>query len=262
MQHKLGLKQYLMMLLALLMVLPQTACSFFEMAADSVSSPSVVINEVVSSNGQSLLNDVYGSPDWVELKNVGKTSVSLLGMRITDNIQNTDKAYVLPDVTLEPGAFLILFANKEETDFLAYENGPICIGFSLKLAGENLALEDANMQLVQELTVPELMRDVSYARKDDGTYGFCAEPTPGAENSTTIYATLSEVPVEVDDSVFRLAVVHCGSRHETNFAYQVKGFFCHFFVCVLVCQTPQDIFDIPGNYALFHNSFPLKVKFT
>ena len=200
MQNKLGLKKYLMILLALLMVIPQTACSFFAMAADSVSSPSVVINEVVSSNGQSLLNDVYESPDWIELKNVGKASVSLLGMRITDNIQNTDKAYVLPDVTLEPGAFLILFANKEETDFLAYESGPICIGFSLKLAGENLALEDANMQLVQELTVPELMRDVSYARKDDGTYGYCAEPTPGTENSTTIYASLSEVPVEVDDS--------------------------------------------------------------
>ena len=202
MHNKLSLKKYFLVLLAILLVLPEIACSLFTLEPGSLKSESIVINEVVSSNGQSLLNEVYGSPDWIELKNVGKTTVSLLGMRITDNIQNTDKAFLLPDVNLEPGQTIVLFANKEKTDLLSYEGGPICIGFSLKLSGENLALEDSNMQLIQELTVPELIRDVSYARKDDGTYGFCAEPTPGNDNTTTIYSTLSEVPVEVDDAAF------------------------------------------------------------
>ncbi len=177
-------------------------CDLNQFTVPQNFGPSIVINEVVTSNGESYADDTFGSPDWIELKNIGSTPVSLLGYRVTDNIQNTEKACILPDVTLAPGAFLLLFATKEQkTDTLSYEDGPIFLGFSLKLAGENLALEDANMQLLQELTVPALERDVSYARKEDGSYGFCAETTPAAENLTEIFTTLAEVPHITEDVV-------------------------------------------------------------
>ncbi len=205
MQLKQLLKVISYIAMALLMAAMPLACDFVQLTNQAIG-PNVVINEVVTSNGDSLEDEVYGSPDWIELKNVGSNPVSLLGYRITDNIQKADKAFILPDITLAPGEFLLLFATKEhETDTLSYEGGAICLGFSLKLAGENLALEDANMQLVQELTVAELLRDVSYARLDDGSYGFCGEPTPGAENSTTIYMSLADVPVKTEESAAELA---------------------------------------------------------
>ncbi|MBR0424525.1 MAG: lamin tail domain-containing protein [Clostridia bacterium] len=194
MKQSFSIKTILTGLLAAILLLASIGCTG-EWSDAAVSGPSIVINEVVTSNGESFRDDVLGSPDWIELKNVGTGSVSLLGYRITDNIQKTEKAFVLPDVTLAPGEFLLLLATKEqETDLLSYEGGPICIGFSLKQSGENLALEDANLQLIQELTVPELRRDVSFARMADGSYGYCAEPTPLQENDTTLYATIAEVP--------------------------------------------------------------------
>ena len=189
--HKNAYQRWIAALLAALLL--SVACDF---AAIAPQSASIVINEVVTSNGDSLEDDAYGSPDWIELRNIGNSPVSLLGYRITDNIQKAEKAFVLPDITLAPGECVLLYATKDaETDLLSYEGGPVCIGFALKSTGENLALEDANMQLVQELTVPALDRDVSYARRKDGSYGFCGEPTPNAENEeAAIYSNLADVP--------------------------------------------------------------------
>lgn len=177
------------LVLALLLWMPYFACTLIDQATTGV--PSIVINEVVTSNGQSHLDEVHGSPDWIELKNIGKSRASLLGFRITDNVQNGEKAFTLPDTVLEPGQFVLLYANKEKTDTLAYESGAICIGFSLKATGETITLLDDKMQIIQELIVPEMDRDISYARKADGIYGFCAQPTPNEENTTEITETLA-----------------------------------------------------------------------
>ena len=188
------------LILAAVLLLMSFGCST-DFLSQNASGPEIVINEVVTSNGHSYEDESIGSPDWIELKNIGSRAISLLGYRITDNIQKAEKAFVLPDIVLQPGEFLLLFASKEqETDTLSYDSGPVFTGFSLKLSGEHLALEDANMQLVDEVAVPELLRDVSYARKTDGSYGFCAVPTPCAENDSAFFASLSDIPGELLDS--------------------------------------------------------------
>lgn len=197
--RKIKYSTYLILVLSAIFFFMSAACAnnMFDQAA---AGPSIVINEVVTSNGHSYENDLYGSPDWIELKNVSSRSVSLLGYRITDNIQKAEKAYVLPDIRLEPGEFLLLLASKEqETDTLSYENGPVFTGFSLKLSGEHIALEDSNLQLVHDVSVPALLRDVSYARTSEGSFGFCAAPTPGAENTSEIYSSLTDIPAEALD---------------------------------------------------------------
>ena len=189
--------RFLILFLSSVLLFMSFACGS-ELFSHNSLGPDIVINEVVTSNGHSYEDDLLGSPDWIELKNIGTRSVSLLGYRITDNIQKAEKAFILPDINLEPGEFLILLASKEQkTDTLSYVDGPVFTGFSLKLSGENLALEDSNLQLVDEISVPALMRDVSYARKQDGSFGFCAIPTPGAENTSDFYSSLSDIPAEL-----------------------------------------------------------------
>lgn len=155
------------------------------------SNKGVVISEVVSSNGQSYRHDVYGSPDWIELHNESDHPINLFGWGITDNIKNADKALTLPEIILPADGYLLLLATKmEKTETFTWDgNSPICLGFSLKSAGEELVLINANLQTVDEVPVPQLNRDISYARRADGTFGYCDAPTPGAANTAAILDT-------------------------------------------------------------------------
>ena len=165
-------------LLALSMLLTLTSCNRVDQLLKNTPKDALVINEVVTSNQLSLQDDVYGSPDWIELYNASDENVHLSSYYITDNVETPQKAFRLPDVVLSPGGFYLLYASKKE--------GPNNLGFSLKKSGETLTILDAHMEEVSSLIVPTLIRDVSYARRQDGSYGFCDLPTPGAANEGDI----------------------------------------------------------------------------
>ena len=170
------------LLLALSLLLLLLSCDRAEQLLSSPKRDALLINEVVSSNQLSLEDEVYGSPDWIELVNLSDEGVHLSAYFITDNVEASQKAFQLPDVVLFPGEFYLLYARKK--------GGENCIGFSLNKAGETLTLLDAHMEEVSSLVVPTLIRDVSYARRADGTYGFCDLPTPGAANEGSILDAL------------------------------------------------------------------------
>lgn len=140
------------------------------------------INEVVTSNQLSLQDEIYGSPDWIELYNGSDRTIDLSNYYITDNMEAPQKAFRMPGISLAPGAFYLLYASKK--------GGENCVGFSLKKEGEVLTLMDAHMEEISSLVVPALIRDVSYARRGDGSYGFCDLPTPGAPNGNGIQDNL------------------------------------------------------------------------
>ena len=66
------------------------------------SGGNIVINEVVTSNSASLLDDVYGSPDWIELYNKGTTDVNLENYALSNDL-NSPAKYLFPNVTLKAG---------------------------------------------------------------------------------------------------------------------------------------------------------------
>lgn len=176
-----GYKRILCLLLVLTMSSLLAACDKADGLFSGAPGDALVINEVVSSNQLSLQDEVYGSPDWVELLNVSDKRISLNAYYITDSVEAPQKAFQLPDVTLGPGEFYLLYANKK--------GGENSLGFSLKKGGETLTILDAHMEEVSSLIVPALIRDVSYARRADGSYGFCDLPTPGGPNGENIYDT-------------------------------------------------------------------------
>ncbi len=182
----------------------------------------VVISEVVSSNGESYEHELYGSPDWIELHNESDQPINLLGWGITDNIKNGEKACTLPEIVLPADGYLLLLASKDQkTDTLAWDGeSPIFLGFSLKATGEDLVLINPQLQAVDELTVPQLNRDISYARRENGTYGYCDTPTPGSANTERITDTQPEpkqpetfepaVGVEISEISPRNTQLSCG----------------------------------------------------
>ncbi len=176
-------KRILPLLLALLL-LPLFGCETAEELLATPQRGALIISEVVASNQLSLQDEVYGSPDWVELWNASGESIHLGSYYITDNLEAPQKAFQLPAVDLKPGEYYLLYASKK--------GGENCMGFSLKKAGETLTLLDAHMEEISSLQVPALIRDVSYARRPDGSYGFCDLPTPGAANEGSIADVLPQ----------------------------------------------------------------------
>ena len=165
----------------LLLLCILAACTACEKAEELLNAPpadALCINEVVTSNQLSLQDEVYGSPDWIELYNVSDSNVHLSNYYITDNVEAPQKATQLPDVILSPGEYYLLYANKKD--------GVNCVAFSLKKSGETLTILNAHMEEGPSLIVPPLIRDVSYARRADGTYGYCDLPTPGEANTGSI----------------------------------------------------------------------------
>ena len=209
------MKQLFRKSIAILLLVCMTAAFVACGTEGEETGSALVINEVVTSNGESLLDETYGSPDWIELHNTSDRPLNLLGWGVTDNIKNGEKACTLPDVTIPAGGYLVLLATKlEKTDELAWDgSSPICLGFSLKAAGETLVLINPHLQVTEEVEVPALTKDVSYARRSDGTFGYCTEPTPNAENSTAITDELPEPVVETFEPITGVEINEISSRN-------------------------------------------------
>ena len=126
------------LLLACCMLLSLSACRQVEELLEGAPKDALVINEVVTSNQLSLQDEVYGSPDWIELYNGSDQSIHLSSFYITDTVEAPQKAFQLPDVELSPGEFFLLYGTKKA--------GPANLGFSLKKEGETITLLDARME--------------------------------------------------------------------------------------------------------------------
>lgn len=145
----------------------------------------VVINEVVSSNTLSHRDPAYGTPDWIEFKNIGDAEADISGRRIADNPAMRSSLTFPEGTVIAPGGFLTVYCI---ADFEAGE-GELIAPFSISRTGEKLYFSDDKDTAL--LDVPVLSTDVSYARGEDGVFGFSSTPTFGEENAN-IHLTLSE----------------------------------------------------------------------
>ena len=142
----------------------------------------LILNEICTANHKSLVSEKLGTPDWVELYNGTTKPLNLKGYGLTDNPKQSYK-YVLPDVTVEPNGYLIIYFTGGSE---AADSDPLCTGFGLSRYGEDLLLVDANYNLLDSVEVPALEADVSYARMSDGSWGYAVIPTPGQANGEDI----------------------------------------------------------------------------
>lgn len=199
------------MLLACLLAASALLTAACSLLPGGTGEGALVINEVVSSNKRCLLDEAIGSPDWIELYNGTGNDINLAGYGLSDNVRKLYK-YTFPDVTIRAGEYLIVYAAEnngvEKTDV-------ICTGFGLSKNGDSLYLCNNYYEIVQELNLPAMLTDVSYARRSDGTYGYCGTPTPGAENTTEIVADQDTLFVEQDLDALRITEVQPDGNGET-----------------------------------------------
>src|SRR5262245_28431775 len=79
-------------------------------AADATG---VVISEFMTANGSTVLDEDGSYSDWIELLNASSQPVNLAGYYLTDSEKTLPK-WQFPDVTIDPGRFLVVFASGKD----------------------------------------------------------------------------------------------------------------------------------------------------
>jgi len=166
--------------------------------------PSIVINEIVSSND--MYRDEFGEKDdYIELYNTGDQDVNIAGMFMTDTPVNP----ILVEIpatdalktTVPAHGRLILWADNDP------EQGLLHMAFKLGKEGESIVLSRKNklglIETIDAATYPLMDANVSYSRRPDGsanwvlqdpTFNFTNDNASAAEevvkSSIDIYPTL------------------------------------------------------------------------
>lgn len=101
-----------------------------------VASAQLSITEFVADNDGALLDGDGDASDWIELHNPGSIPVSTAGFFLTDRVNDLAQ-WPLPDVTIPPGGYLVVFASGKDRRDAEQE---LHTNFSLSAGGEYLGL--------------------------------------------------------------------------------------------------------------------------
>ena len=79
------------------------------------SAEKLIISEFMAINSHVIQDEDKEFSDWIEIQNTDETTISLKGYYLTDNPLNLAK-WKFPDVKLDAGKFLIVFASEKKPD--------------------------------------------------------------------------------------------------------------------------------------------------
>ena len=153
---------------------------FFEFIESE--NPLLFINEFMASNDSTIADEHGEYDDWIEIYNGDENPVWLGDKYLSDNLQNYDK-WQMPDLTLQPGDFILIWADNDE------EQGPNHTNFKLNKDGEEIGIFDAEITgfyLLDSIIFGPQTTDISYGLNPDGCTNWFLynEPTPGYSNVT------------------------------------------------------------------------------
>ena len=134
------------------------------------------INEFMADNDHVVADNHGDYDDWVEVYNGGTQTYWLGDKYLTDNLTKPNK-WQMPDVYIQPGEFLLFWADDEEDQGIFHTN------FKLSKSGEEIGLFDSNLASIDEYTFGQQQTDVSEGRLPDGasSWTFFTHPTPGVQ---------------------------------------------------------------------------------
>ena len=71
------------------------------------------INEIMSSNTNTIYTSDGGTPDWIELYNTNDIIINLNGYGLSDDIEDPFK-WIFPNININPNEYLLIFASGED----------------------------------------------------------------------------------------------------------------------------------------------------
>ncbi len=127
----------------------------------------LIVNEFLASNNTGATDPQGEFEDWIEIFNAGVKPIDLGGMYMTDNLA-TPSLWQIPTTdpvttTIQPGSFLVLWADKEPADGLTHVN------FKLSGDGEAIGIFGSDgATVIDTLGYTAQQSDTSLGRRFDG----------------------------------------------------------------------------------------------
>ncbi len=178
------------------------------------------INEVMASNTDAITDEFGEYEDWIEIYNAGTYPVFLGDKFLSDDLAQPDQ-WQLPDVTIQPGDFLLFWADNDEKQSLYHTN------FKLNAGGEFLGLFDRannNFAVIDSVSFPSLNSNEVYARLPNGTGDFqFITATPGESNEFVVSQNNIVRPVVrvFPNPTSDLLQIAFGERNTSEFQLQI-----------------------------------------
>lgn len=165
---------------------------------EGLSAQTVVINEVMSANVNTISDEDGEFPDWIELYNPANAAVSLAGYSLSDDGSDLQK-WVLPEVALEPHGYLLVFASgKDRNEYISYWQAEITAGDVWKYRiGNSEPPADWNALTFDDANWLEDSTGIGYGDDDDATV---ISPTNSVYIRKTFYVA--------DVNAVRAALLH------------------------------------------------------
>jgi len=155
---------------------------------------SLVINEVMASNTNTVKDEQGQYDDWIEIYNYGPETIDIANMYLTDDLSDPTKWRIPtnnPDATTIPaGGYLLIWADNDTADIGLHAN------FKLDAGGEQIALFNSDGSvLIDSIQFSEQDTDISYGRYPDaGDYlQAFVSPSPGTQNIAEYLGKVAEV---------------------------------------------------------------------
>ncbi len=173
--------------------------SAITLAGSSSASADLVINEIMQSNIDCIMDDLNEFPDsWVELYNPGPDAENLADYKIGTK-DKVKKAYKLPAKSVPAGEYIVIYCDKEEQG--------LHTDFRLESGKDGAVYLFKNDEVVDHLEglKKQPAPNIAYGRETDNseTWGYQAVPTPGAANCGAICDEILGDPIfDVPGKVF------------------------------------------------------------
>ena len=161
-------------------------------ARAEAASPSVIISEVMASNGTYTDGHAY---DWVELHNTTSRTVGIGGWYLSDSTKKPFK-WSFPDgAKIKANGYVLVYCTGEEHE--PGRDGVYYAGFKLSASGDDVVLTpDALSEPMDQVSFPAQYGNISWGvPQGGGGPGFFEEATPGKKNGKTVCASRAEAPV-------------------------------------------------------------------
>ena len=150
------------------------------------SAGPIRINEVMTSNSNTLSIEDGTSPDWIEVANISNAPVDIGGYALS-KATNSAQVFTFPEMTLEAGECVLVYADsKLRTNAGESLHAP----FRLSSAGDPLLLFNRSGTAIDTVNIPAVVRDSSYARVSDSAWETSTMVTPGMLNTQENYQAL------------------------------------------------------------------------
>lgn len=149
---------------------------------------SLVINEIMASNGGTLAAPDGGVYDWIELYNGNNYDINLKNYSLSD--QENKGRWAFPEVTIEAKSYLIVYLSGKQQEGM-YANFKVSSS-----GGEAIFLKNTNGKIVDAADITNMNENEVMARDLDGNWFTSTKPTPGFINTLEGYNNYLESLIE------------------------------------------------------------------